>query len=106
MMRAAAAFAMAVCLLARVLLVASRIVLVVVLRSLQPVLAGPFVVTCIGGAGATVGFALLHMWGDAPWAGVLTLASALVLGVYSATVIALGVEPVAIAYRPLLNDGS
>lgn len=105
-MRAAAAFALAVCLLARVLLLASRVVLVVVLRFLQPVLAGPFVVACIGGVGATVGFALLHMWGDALRAGFVTLAIALVLGVYSATVIAIGVEPVPVACRPTLLDGS
>ena len=56
-MRAVTACALAVCLLAGVLLVACRVVLVVVLRFLQPVLAGPFVVGCIGGAGATIGFA-------------------------------------------------
>ena len=103
-MRAVPACALAVRLLARVLLVACRVVLVVVLRFLQPVLAVPFVVGCIGGAGATIGFAAMQMWSDALRAGFVTLASALVLGAYSATVIALGVEPTLVCYRPTLLD--
>lgn len=103
-MRAVAACALAVRLLAGLLLVACRVVLVVVLRSLQPVLAAPSVVGCICGAGATIGFAAMQMWSDALRAGFVTLASALVLGVYSATVIALGVEPTPVAYRPTLFD--
>ena len=87
------ACALTVRLLAGMLLVACRVVLVVVLRFLQPLLAGPFVVGCVGGAGATIGFAAMQMWSDALRAGVVTLASALVLGAYSAAVIALGVEP-------------
>ena len=103
-MRAVSACALAVRLLAGMLLVACRVVLVVVLRFLQPVLAGPLVVGCIGGVGATIGFAAMQMWSDALRAGVVTLASALVLGAYSATVIALGVEPTPVAYRPTLLD--
>lgn len=105
-MRAVAACAVTARLLAGVLLVACRVVLVVVLRFLQPVLAGPFVVGCIGGAGATIGLAAMQMWSDALRAGLVTLASALFLGAYSATVIALGVEPTPVAYRPMpLDEG-
>ena len=106
-MRTIAAFAVTTCLLAGVLLVACRVVLVVVLRFLQPVLAGPFVVGCIGGAGATIGFAAMQMWSNALRAAVVTLASALVLGAYSAIVIALGVEPTSVAYRSTpLDEGA
>ena len=103
-MRAVAACAVAVRLLAGVLLVACRVVLVVVLRFLQPVLAGPFVVGCIGGAGVTIGFTAMQMWSDALQAAVVTLASGLVLGAYSAIVIALGVEPTPVGCRPMLLD--
>ena len=103
-MRALAACSVAVRVLARVALTACRVVLVVVLRFLQPVLAGPFVLGCTGGLGAMIGFAALHMWGDAVRAGVVTLACGLVLGVYSSIVIAIGVEPVPLAYRLTPSD--
>lgn len=104
-MGALAACAVAVRVLARVVLTACRVVLVVVLRFLQPVLAGPFVLGCIGALGATIGFAAFHMWGDAVRAGVLTLACGLVLGVYSSIVLAIGVEPVPLAYRLPPDEG-
>ena len=103
-MRALAACAVAVRVLARVVLTACRVVLVVVLRFLQPVLVGPFVVGCIGGVCTMIGFAVLQMWGDAVRAGVVTLACGLVLGVYSSIVLAIGVEPVPLAYRLIPTD--
>lgn len=65
-------------------LVACRVLLVLLLRVLRPFITWPLLIGCLGGMGATVGFAASHMWADAMRAGFVTMACALMLGLYSA----------------------
>ena len=69
--------------LARAMLIAFRVLLVVLLRVLRPFITWPLVLGCVGGMVATLIFAASHLWVDAARAGVATFACALTLGMYS-----------------------
>ena len=65
-------------------LVACRVLLVLVLRVLRPFITWPLLLGCLGGMGATAGFAASQMWADAMRAGFVTMVCALMFGLYSA----------------------
>lgn len=65
---------------------AFRVLLVLLLRVLQPFITWPLLAGCLGGMGATAGFAVTQMWGDALQAGFVTLTCALIFGLYTAAV--------------------
>lgn len=67
-------------------MVAFRVLLVLLLRVLQPFVTWPLLAGCLGGMGATAGFAAAQMWGDALRAGFVTLTCALIFGLYAAAV--------------------
>ena len=67
-------------------LVAVRVLLVLLLQVLHPFVTWPLLAGCLGGMGATAGFAAAQMWGDALRAGFVTLTCALIFGLYAAAV--------------------
>ncbi len=62
-------------------LMACRVLLVLVLR---PIVTWPLLMGCLGGMGATAGFAASQMWADAMRAGFVTTVCALLFGLYAA----------------------
>ena len=87
------------CCLAMVVLTAVRLLLLVVLRLVQPFLVLPLLLAMVGGVGAAAVFASGNHWLDAAKAGMVAVGCAVLLMAYSSA--AVWLDPEHFAQRPV-----
>ncbi len=85
--------------LAMVMLTAVRLLLIVVLRLVQPFLVLPLLLAMVGGVGAAAVFGLGNHWLDAAKAGTVAIGCAVLLMAYSLA--AVWLDPEHFAPRPV-----